>query len=1038
MVDGQIIILKGIFEMLKIFSVSVLSAAAFVLAAAEKVYPVFFKQDPGIVIDGRLSRDDWSDIKNEIKVVPGKGKQNNSKSFPIKGEKDISAAVKFAYRYDGLYFGFNVTDDKHRQKCTGAEAFKGDHVEVLIDLQPTLGEKGGDFGPKQFQILFSPGSLDGKIKPESYMYAPVKQNISLPIAAQKTASGYTLEVLVPWSVLGIKKQPSSQLEKTIGFDILISDTDGEAPYQEKYLYLGKIPFARKRGRLQLAYLSDSRGTIPADLNAAGGKILVKNLRLDGKKRKADFIFDYDNIRGAVPVLKFNGYNISSSRNYAGCGAILRLKVNGKPVSGVLLRNKPNQVLTKKGQKYNFVTAADRIYLPYLKSFKDLPSYGHRYYIFRDRQDWCSFEFDISTLVKKGKNEVTADILVFKKGKLVYPVFINELSFAYSGTPSRVKKGAPTGKIPTITPAKILPTQAKFTADEAKKEIAVIHNGEKYLLKSYWSVPEGRMVTNSNKYFKLKREIIRKKELMVIKDTVKNISGLDLPVKHFHEITVPTDSTFYINSFEVSKSMRDFIANHANSSTFVKQKKGGLGLFPLDDVTRVHAENYVKSATTAGLADRTLVLPPGKSLVTEIAVIPARGDYFDFLNILRRELDVNFTLKGTLIPLNNWWFYLNVWNYSKDWAKSVRQLRDIVKYTDAHYAWAFLGFSGTNMNIAIDGSNRPLHPREYYKKDMKASQKLYALLKEAAPGLSTSVYYHCFLDYWPESEKLYSDDAVINAYGEKEQYFKSTNPNKSSGIYLPTLTNKFGKACTKRIESILKDHRQENSHFYWDEFTSCKVAYSYNPRHWDGLSGDIDPQTHKLLRKKSSLCLMSGDFRHAMVKKIKAAGEDVMVNSQPRLRRLMKEKLMSFTETANIDNCARVQVYTPIQLGDHLVGSNAADPAVIYRQMLEGLDFGVLYYYYHLRYVPDHHTLTQYMFPITPVELHRGYIIGKEKIVTKKSGLYGWNDTSKHEVHVYDDKGWPAKNFKAPFKNIKGKTYSELRLPEDYSAVIIRR
>jgi hypothetical protein len=684
-----------------------------------------------------------------------------------------------------------------------------------------------------------------------------------------------------------------------------------------------------------------------------------------------------------------------------------------------------------------VTPKGTIYLPYLKNWKKLPVYGQRNYIFRDRQDWCHFEFDISQLVKKGKNTVTAEAAVFKGGK-VYPIVIKELVFGFSGTPSKVKKGAPAGAIPTIIPGKIVPVRAQFAFDAGKNTITVKHNGETYTVKSFWSIPEGRFVTASNKYFTLKREIVRKKELIVLKDTVKNISGSDLPVKHFHEITAPKESAFFLNSFEVSKSMRDFIANHANSSTFVKQKKGGIGLFPLDDVTRVHAENYVRSETVAGLADRTLVLPPGKTLTTEIALIPSKADYFDFLNILRRELDVNFTLKGTLIPLNNWWFYVNVWNNYKDRAKAVRQLRDIVKYSGAHYGWALLGFSGTNMNIAIDGSGRPLHPRAYHDKDIKSNNKLYSLLAEAAPELSTSVYYHCFIDYYIESEKLYADDAVINAYNEKESYFRTNNPNKSSGIYMPTLTNKFGKACAKRIDTILKEFHPRNAHFYWDEFTSCKVAYSYNPRHWDGFSGDIDPRTHKLLRKKSSLCLMSGDFRHAMVKKIKAAGEDVMVNSQPRLRRLMKEKLMSFTETAQIDNCARVQVYTPIQLGNHLVGKNAADPAVIYHQMLEGLDFGVLYYYYHIRYVPDHHTLTQYMFPITPLELHKGYIIGKEKIITKVSGLYGWDDTSKHEVHVYDDKGWPVKNFKAPFKTVKGKTYTELRLPEDYSAVIIRR
>ena len=1023
--------------MFKHFIICSLLAAAS-LSAAEKIYPVFFKQDPGIVIDGKLTLDDWGDIKNELRLLPGKGKEGKGKSFSFKGAKDISATVKFAYRYDGMYFAFNVTDDKHRQKCTGAQAFKGDHVELLLDLQPTLRGDGEKFGSRQFHLLFSPGSLDGRIKPESYMYHPVRQNLSLTMAAQKTASGYTLEVLIPWSVLGVKKQPSTRQERTIAFDILLSDTDGESPHQEKYLFSGKKPFALKRSRLLLAYLSDSRGTVPADAGSSGGKVLARDLTLDAGKTKAELSFEWEPVAGAVPVLKFRGCNLSSGRDYAGCASLLQLKVNGRTVSAAMLRNKPNQVMQRNGRRYIFVTPAGRITLPYLKNFAEIPAFGTRNYIFRDRQDWCGFEFDISKLVKKGKNKVTAEILVFKKGKLVYPVFIKELSFGISGTPSKVKNGAPTGALPVIVPAKVQTTQAKFSFANGKKEISVDHRGEKYTVRSFWTIPEGKFVTTDNKYLTVKREVLRKKELIVLKDTIRNISGNDLPVKHFHEITAPAESTFHLNSFEVSKSMRDFVANHANSSTFVRQKKSGLGIFPLDDVTRVHAENYVKNATATGLADRTLVLPPGKSLTTEIALIPSEADYFDFLNILRRELEVNFTLKGSLIPLSNWWFYLYVWHNPKDRAKSIRQLRDIVKYTNAHYAWALLGFSGTNMNIAIDGSGRPLHPRAYHDKDIKSNNKLYSLLAEAAPELSTSVYYHCFIDYYIESEKLYADDAVINAYNEKESYFRTNNPNKSSGIYMPTLTNKFGKACAKRIDRILKECHPRNAHFYWDEFTSCKVAYSYNPKHWDGFSGDIDPRTHKLLRKKSSLCLMSGDFRHAMVKKIKAAGEDVMVNSQPRLRRLMKEKLMSFTETAHIDNCARVQVYTPIQLGNHLIGKGAEDPAVIYKQMLEGLDFGVLYYYYHIRYVPDHHTLTQYMFPITPLELHKGYIIGKEKIVTKVSGLYGWNDASKHEVHVYDDKGWHVKDFKAPFKSVKGKTYTELRLPEDYSAVIIRK
>jgi hypothetical protein len=72
-----------------------------------------------------------------------------------------------------------------------------------------------------------------------------------------------------------------------------------------------------------------------------------------------------------------------------------------------------------------------------------------------------------------------------------------------------------------------------------------------------------------------------------------------------------------------------------------------------------------------------------------------------------------------------------------------------------------------------------------------------------------------------------------------------------------------------------------------------------------------------------------------------------------------------------------------------------------------------------------------------LELHEGYIIGDERIITKKSGLFGWGDASKHEVHVFDDTGREVEGFNAPVITIEGRAYTELRIAEDWSAAIIR-
>jgi hypothetical protein len=73
-------------------------------------------------------------------------------------------------------------------------------------------------------------------------------------------------------------------------------------------------------------------------------------------------------------------------------------------------------------------------------------------------------------------------------------------------------------------------------------------------------------------------------------------------------------------------------------------------------------------------------------------------------------------------------------------------------------------------------------------------------------------------------------------------------------------------------------------------------------------------------------------------------------------------------------------------------------------------------YYYSAYIPTSgagsgaYGITNYMFPFTPVELHAGYLIGKEKILTCKSGTFYWSKT----VHssqpsnclVFDSSGLP--------------------------------
>mgnify|MGYP001577602789 CR=1 FL=1 len=222
--------------------------------------------------------------------------------------------------------------------------------------------------------------------------------------------------------------------------------------------------------------------------------------------------------------------------------------------------------------------------------------------------------------------------------------------------------------------------------------------------------------------------------------------------------------------------------------------------------------------------------------------------------------------------------------------------------------------------------------------------------------------------------------------------------------------------------------------YWDEFEHSAHRYHYGEP-WDGCSADIDARTHRLTRLKTSVALISQPWRLALAKKILARGT-LIANGQPNTRTMARLKIPRFVETGSISNCRRAQLHSPIALGDHLTERSEADA---YRTMLDALDYGCLYHWYSdMLVIPEHPTLTQFMYPATPVELHEGFIIARERILTKRSGLFGWGDDAHHEVHVFNDAGREMKEFIAPTVTRDGMTFTELRLAEGWSAAIVRK
>ena len=1000
----------------KIFLSILLAILSLQSVFCNSVVPISIKQDPGISVDGHLSADDWGDIKHEF-VLDGK-KLLNLRDDKWQSGKDLSAKIKLAYRPEGLYIGAKVTDDKFFQTQEGVKMYMGDHIEILFDTLIGIDNARDNFGSGQYHLMLSPGDLNSKNpKAEAAMVFPERRSIkNAVIAARKTDDGYELEAMLPWQEFGIKA-PVAQDKKLIGIDIVVSDTDSHVVRQDKILFAGDMPWGIGRKRLLKAVFTDAKGTVPADLSA-GESIAVCNKPTPiNPNEKVEYSFKIGTLPpDIIPVLKIKGHNYTASKWYCGYATFLNIYINGKPITSANLLDKPLFATLKSGKQTRNMSVKNAILLPYVPNLEKVPKFGDKVYPFRDNTDMEEFRFSLDGLAKTGNNSITFKV-TSPSGKNSVILYNASIEFNSKGS-VKVLRPAPTGKIPTFEPEKNFKSDYNITSINTDK-INLTANGKKYLLESRFSTPEGKYVSSSNKFFKIDRKIVKKDELFIIVDTFTNLTDTVLPLIHHYEITPAAfkNPEFYIAGLKASPNFTDYVGNVYNKSAFLSSDGNGIGLYPLSDIFQVHAEMYIKDSKKIGIADRTMVIPPKSSTTVELAVVPVKdNNYFTFVNTIRRELDMNYTIPGPLVPFFDWY----AWYWEKGPRGDKKIMKEFLEYRNANLVWAGYSLWGTTI----------LEKNKLEKRDKK--HELAKLVKELMPDCKRAGYYHCYISREVPDGK-YPDAAVLDRNGMIETYGK-----KTAKLFIPTLNNSYGKDCEKTLDFMLKEFKNEMEYFYWDEFNLSKAHYSYNDKYWDGCSGDINPVTGKLICKKSSMVLLSYPWRLAMVRKIKKQMpmNMLMINgSFPYGKEMRKEKLICFTEMAQTTNAVKVHFSTPVGLGDNFTDHTELD---CYKQMLEWLDYGLLYYWYSPQAKMTHHTLTQYMFPCTPLELGKGFIIGKERIITKVSGLWGWGDNSKHEVRVFDANGWEKKDFNAPFRTVNGKTYTELRLPENYSAAIIRK
>lgn len=169
-------------------------------------------------IDGSL--EDWDLDRYRIEnVVFGKSHHQ--------GIDDLSGRAMLGWDGAKLYIGIRVLDDKYVQNATRENLFKGDSLDILLDVDVSgdyhLGALNGD----DYQLGISPGSPAPNNVREAYLWFPEAEAgkvDGVSIAARARGDGYVVEASVPWNVFDITPAAGQHY----GFAFSISDNDNQS------------------------------------------------------------------------------------------------------------------------------------------------------------------------------------------------------------------------------------------------------------------------------------------------------------------------------------------------------------------------------------------------------------------------------------------------------------------------------------------------------------------------------------------------------------------------------------------------------------------------------------------------------------------------------------------------------------------------------------------------------------------------------------------------------------------------------------------
>lgn len=521
------------------------------------------------------------------------------------------------------------------------------------------------------------------------------------------------------------------------------------------------------------------------------------------------------------------------------------------------------------------------------------------------------------------------------------------------------------------------------------------------------VDNKHIITAQGDFYKLVRTLNIKRNSIEVVDSYTNKTDKELGIfiDNFFTTGQKVEARHLAGvPIQLDKAERE---ENIQTSVLALNKDGGLGIIAKNHINRSNAVVYMDGSRFGIRKNAVLFAPKAEhTLEWDIVPVEAGGDYFDFINVVRNNWNVNFELPAVLLtPRTDYDVVKPVFidgiqrNMANIATMSEEELRAYL-YNCGGEGKKYVLFASTNRDQEVTdelvakygkftdtvqgGDN--LNANKYYKDTKEIIKKM----KKADPNAKAIAFFCIYIS----SEE---PDVIKANYPDGYLKDKKGNPvlyQKREDLYSMRLT--IGNSYAKKLDEVF-DYFYNKIGFdgiYFDICGHSKPQWDYV--RWDGISGALT-KDYQIDFKMDDSAISSEDYKNALYKKMLADGRCLWANIQTTS--LMNGiRFPQQVETGYWDYIYRSHAFSPIAWHEVKNAAYIEDLAYNIRMALRlgALSVGDRVFIE----APDHPTSYSKMYPMVPKELQEGYILGTDKIVTIRKGKFGWKENECNDIKAF--------------------------------------